>query len=137
MEEYIKLLKENDLKITPQRIMILDYLYKNRTHPTADEIYKALKSKNPSLSKTTVYNSLEALKNAGIIQEITISGKEMRYDLNKEMHHHFYCRKCGNIIDMLIECTNIEKMEKYGHKIEEIHGYVIGICKDCLRRTRK
>ena len=79
-EEYVKLLKENSLKITPQRLEILRYLDEHRTHPTVDEIYCALKEKNPSLSKTTVYNSVDVLRDNGIIQSITISGSEQRYD---------------------------------------------------------
>ena len=79
-EKYVKVLKENSIKITPQRLEILRYLDENRTHPTADQIYTGLKEKNPSLSKTTVYNSLEILGKHGIIQSLTISGSESRYD---------------------------------------------------------
>ena len=69
---YVKLLKENMIKITPQRLIILKFLDENRIHPTVDEIFSELKEKNPSLSKTTVYNSLEILKKHGIIQALTI-----------------------------------------------------------------
>ena len=56
LKKYVELLKENSIKVTPQRLEILKYLDENRTHPTAYEIYSGLKEKNPSLSKTTVYN---------------------------------------------------------------------------------
>ena len=131
---YVKLLKENTIKITPQRLIILKFLDENRTHPTVDEIYSELKEKNPSLSKTTVYNSLEILKKHGIIQALTISSSESRYDYKKEMHHHFLCEKCGNIIDIDIECPNIKKIREHGHQVDEIHGYFKGICKVCVKR---
>ena len=136
LEKYAKLLKENQIKVTPQRLIILKYLEQHPIHPTADKIYSDLKSNNPSLSKTTVYNSLETLENHGIIQTITISGSELRYDLKQDMHHHFFCKKCGKIFDMGISCPNIEKMSKFGHKVEEVHGYVKGICKDCLKKSK-
>jgi len=133
-EKYVKLLKENSIKITPQRLEILRYLDENRTHPTADQIYAGLKEKNPSLSKTTVYNSVETLNNHGIIQLLTLSYLEARYDFRSDMHHHFICKKCGNIIDIDIKCPNIEKMLESGHKVEEVHGYFKGICKKCIKK---
>ena len=136
MEKYVKILKENDLKITSQRLIILKYLDENLSHPTADQIYTDLKTNNPSLSKTTVYNALDILAKHGIIQAITISGSELHYDIAHDMHHHFYCKKCGEIIDIEISCPNIEKMSEYGHKVEEIHGYIKGICKKCLKKEK-
>lgn len=134
MEKYVKILKEKNLKVTPQRLIILKYLGENFTHPTTDKIYSDLKSNNPSLSKTTVYNSLEILEKHGIIQSITISGSELRYDIKQGMHHHFLCKKCGKIVDIDIECPNVERLSSYGHKVEEIHGYIKGICKECMKR---
>jgi Fe2+ or Zn2+ uptake regulation protein len=134
LEKYVKILKDKDIKITSQRLIVLRYLDEHCTHPTTDQIYKDLKTNNPSLSKTTVYNVLETLEKNGIIQAITISGSELRYDLAHDMHHHFYCKKCGKIIDIEISCPNIEKMSEYGHKVEEIHGYIKGICKNCLNK---
>ena len=134
LEKYVKLLKEKNLKVTPQRLIVLKYLGEHCTHPTTDKIYSDLKSNNPSLSKTTVYNSLEVLEKHGIIQSITISGSELRYDIDHGMHHHFYCKICGNIIDIDLKCPNIEKMKQYGHEIDEIHGYIKGICNSCLKK---
>ena len=134
MEKYVELLKKNNLTVTPQRIMILKYLNTHNIHPTADEIFSSLKKNIPSLSKTTVYNALDALQKHGIIQAITISGSELRYDIPHGMHHHFYCKKCGKIVDIDISCPNIKKMSEFGHKVEEIHGYIKGICKECLKK---
>jgi len=136
-EKYVKLLKENSIKITPQRLEILKHLDENRTHPTVDEIYSELKEKNPSLSKTTVYNSLDTLQNHNIIQSITISPSELRYDFKKSMHHHFLCKRCGDIIDIELECPNIKKTIDQGHKVEEVHGYFKGICKKCIEKQEK
>lgn len=134
LDKYVTILKQNQLKITPQRLAIMKYLDESRTHPTADRIYIDLKEKNPALSKTTVYNSVETLKEHGIIQSLTISGSELRYDFENKMHHHFLCTKCGTIIDIDIECPNIGKMLESGHKVEEVHGYFKGICKKCMKK---
>jgi len=137
LEKYVKMLKGNDLKITPQRLTILKYLDTHRMHPTADEIYSTLKKSIPSLSKTTVYNSLDILKKYGLIQALTICGLEQRYDIDHGMHHHFLCKKCGKIIDIEIKCPNIDKTLKQGHKIDEVHGYFKGICKNCVEKESK
>ncbi len=132
MDEFVQLLKKHDLKVTPQRLEILKYLAKIKTHPTANMIYSALKKRNPSLSKTTIYNSLDKLYQHKIIHLLTISTSEMRYDFNVKPHHHFLCRICGTIIDIDVDCPYLEKMLKGQHKIEEVHGYFKGVCKDCL-----
>jgi Fe2+ or Zn2+ uptake regulation protein len=136
LDKYVNILKKNQLKITPQRLEILRHLDKNRNHPTVDEIYSELKEKNPSLSKTTVYNSVETLNEHKIIQSLTISGSELRYDFKNEMHHHFLCKKCGNIIDIDIECPNLGKMMENGHKVDEVHGYLKGTCEKCLKKEK-
>jgi len=130
-EKYVKLLKEDSIKITPQRLEILRYLDNHRTHPTVEEIFSELKENNPSLSKTTVYNSLETLCKHGLIQSISISISETRYDFKNKMHHHFLCKHCGKITDIDIECPNINKVIKDGYKVEEVHGYFKGLCKKC------
>jgi Fe2+ or Zn2+ uptake regulation protein len=136
LDTYVKLLKDNTIKITPQRLEILKYLAEHHTHPTVDQIYSALKTKNPSLSKTTVYNSLETLKKHKLIQSITISGSETRYDIMQGLHHHFLCQCCGAIIDIEIACPNVNKIVQGGHHVEEVHGYFKGVCKDCIKKGR-
>jgi Fe2+ or Zn2+ uptake regulation protein len=132
VEKYVNILKNDSLKITPQRLEILKFLDNHKTHPTVDEIYKELKVNNPSLSKTTVYNSVEVLESHGIIQSISISPNEKRYEFNNQMHHHFLCKKCSRIIDIEIKCPNINRVIDQGHDVEEVHGYFKGICKDCI-----
>lgn len=138
VKTYIELLRDHDLKLTQQRLEILRYLELHQTHPTADDIYQALVSKYPSLSKTTVYNTLETLTNAGIIQRLTICPTEHRYDFHRQMHHHFICKECGQIFDLQFRCPNVDAIRKdimkHGHQIDEVHGYFKGICKDCLKK---
>ena len=139
VDKFVELLKAHGLKITPQRLEILKYLEKNRTHPAAEKIYSDLKKKNPSLSKTTVYNSLEVLSEHNIIQELTISKLESKYDFKSTPHHHFLCNKCGRIIDMdgkcpYNDCPFLDKIFRSKHRIEKVHGYFKGTCEQCLKK---
>ena len=131
LDQYIQILKNNNLKITPQRLAVLHYLNTHHKHPTAEQIYKVLKKKTPSLSKTTVYNTLKILNKHHIIHAISITGHERRYDLRKDIHHHFLCRNCETIQDIDLQCPNIQKIQEQGYKIEEIHGYFKGLCPKC------
>lgn len=134
MDTYVSLLKEKEIRVTPQRLFILKFLDQHRTHPSADAIYSALKQNHPSLSRTTVYNSLERLKEHGIVQALTVSGSELHYDFRTAVHHHFLCKECGRIIDIDIECPNIGRIMKMGHHIDEVHGYFKGTCKECMKQ---
>jgi Fe2+ or Zn2+ uptake regulation protein len=132
-EEYTGILRENGIKVTPQRLEVLRFLDSNRTHPTADDIYRALKKDNPSLSKTTVYNVLDVFSRNGLVEVLTISGNEARYDLRTTRHQHFLCKSCGRIVDMDIKGLCMDCVPEKGHKVEEVHGYFKGTCKDCLK----
>lgn len=136
MDKYVEILKANGLKVTPQRLEILRYISTHKDHPTAEEIYSALKNSNPSLSKTTVYNTLQNLEGHGIVHSLSISGSEARFDSVINPHHHFLCKSCGTIIDIDIECPNARRMEAGGHRIDEVHGYFKGVCRRCLDKMK-
>ncbi len=136
-EKYVKILKDHTLKITSPRLEILKYLDEHHTHPNVEEIYTTLKKKHPSLSKTTVYNSLEILKKNKIIQSLTISGSELRYDIDEGLHHHFICTSCGTIIDIAITCPNMDRTIHGGHHVEDVEGYFKGICKQCQTTIKR
>jgi Fe2+ or Zn2+ uptake regulation protein len=99
-------------------------------------IYEALSRKIPTMSMTTVYNTLSAFLEKDLVAEVTITGTEVRYDFVTTPHHHFLCKKCGKIIDIDIKCPIGDKKKIYGHRIEEFHRYIKGICKDCLKSEK-
>jgi Fur family transcriptional regulator, peroxide stress response regulator len=135
-EKYVKILKDHTLKITSPRLEILKYLDEHRTHPNVEEIYTSLKKKYPSLSRTTVYNSLEILKKNRIVKSLSISGSELRYDVDEGLHHHFICTHCGAILDISITCPNMDKTLAGGHRVEEVQGYFKGVCKKCQTKEK-
>ena len=125
-------LKARGIKVTAQRVWVLRFLEGNKDHPDVDTIHSALRRESPSLSKTTVYNTLDLLREVGMVQRLTISGTEQRYELGSEMHHHLLCNRCGRIYNIEITCPYLGGMLHGEHKIQEVHGYFMGICKHCL-----
>ena len=95
MEKLSAYLEEEGIRSSYQRLKILEYLQAHRTHPTVDIIYKNLSKEIPTLSKTTVYNTLKLFVSKGIVQELTIEEKEVRYDADTKPHAHFKCIECG------------------------------------------
>jgi len=136
MERLKKLLEDKGLKPTYQRLKVLEYLDRHiDTHPTAEMIYEALAKSMPTISVTTVYNTLNAFLQTGLVCAETITGTEVRYDLVTHPHHHFLCRVCGSIIDVDVTCPIAEAKTNVinGHTIEEIHGYFKGVCDACKK----
>lgn len=128
-----EILMEHGLKPTFQRLAIYNFLDKNRIHPTVDQIFSKIHHEIPTISKTTIYNTLNMFLEKNLILELTISGTEMHYDINVQPHHHFYCINCGNVFDIDMVCPHGNDKLKVvdGHLIHEIHGYFKGICKNC------
>ncbi len=137
MERLKAVLKTKDLKPTYQRIKILEYLDKHgNSHPTVEMIYEALSRKIPTMSMTTIYNTLNAFIKKELVSTVMITGTEVRYDFVTTPHHHFLCKKCGKIIDIDIKCPVADKKKIYGHRIDEFHRYIKGVCKDCLKSEK-
>lgn len=84
---------------TPQRMKILEYLRSVRTHPTAEEVYNAVKKEMPSITLATVYRNLNLMADQGQIIRLEID-HEYRYDAHSEGHIHFVCKNTGRIIDI-------------------------------------
>jgi len=123
------------LKLTPQRLAILDYLDGNREHPSAEDIYKAVIKKFPTMSFATVYNTLEALKKKGNVLELTIDAVKKRFDPNTAPHHHLICLQCKRIVDIMsIYELSIPDNEKMNFDVIGNHIEFYGICHLCGKK---
>ena len=137
MESLQKRLKEQNIRPSLHRLKVLEYLDQHRTHPTVEDIYEALAKQLPTLSKTTIYNTLETFLEKGIISNLTISGSETRYDFVSRAHSHFLCKACGSISDVeKVDCPCENKGVVSGNRIEEVHMYFKGVCKKCLSKKK-
>lgn len=98
-ELIVKKLKELNLKVTPQRVVILKTLADNKSHPTAEEIYREVTRKQPNIAVGTVYNILETYVDRGIVEKISSAGDKMRYDVISDEHHHLFSKDSEKIED--------------------------------------
>lgn len=128
-------LTKHHIKPSYPRLRIMDYLMSMRTHPTADEIYNALVKEIPTLSRTTVYNTLNLFISADIARAVTIEDNETRYDADISDHGHFKCEACGAIYDFKLNCGDLgaEGLEHF--RITEKHVYYKGICPKCHKNN--
>lgn len=133
MESYDRLLAYN-IKPSMQRIAIMDYLLEHRTHPSADVIYTALSPSMPTLSKTTVYNTLKLFSEQGAALMLTIDERNTNFDADTSIHAHFLCKTCGTIYDLANQSEEKEltALQLDGHQVTEMHYYYKGTCKKCL-----
>lgn len=125
------LLKEN-IKPSYARIRILEYLLSRKSHPTVDEIYTALVKDIPTLSKTTVYNTLNLFVKSNIARVLTIEENETRYDADMSCHGHFKCENCGMIHDFHFKSPAIDTDDLDGFLVREKNVYYYGLCPECM-----
>lgn len=127
-------LKEANIRITPQRYAILEYLIEHHTHPTADEIYRFLEPRFPNMSVATVYNNLRLFTEIGFVQEMNYGDASSRFDFGSNKHYHAICQTCGKIVDF--HYPGLEDVELAASKITNFtidnHRLELyGTCPDC------
>lgn len=138
-EQALDKLKTTGVRMTPQRHAILSFLLDSTAHPTADDIYKALEDRFPSMSVATVYNNLKVFIEAGLVMELTYGDDSSRFDANMDHHYHAQCVNCGKMVDFMYPpLSAVEEMAAastgfliHGHRFE-VHG----LCKECANPTK-
>ncbi|MGC9341759.1 MAG: Fur family transcriptional regulator [Bacteroidales bacterium] len=113
--QIIDILKEKGLKITPQRVVVYEAVLKVQPHPTAEQIIRVVRKKNPNISPGTIYKTLETFVRNGIIRKVKTDADIMRYDPVTEKHHHLYCAESERIEDYFDEELN-QLIENYFKK---------------------
>jgi len=133
-----KILSENKLKATPQRILVYSMLSKSDNHLSADNIFEKIKKTMPAISFATIYAILRTFKDVGLINELRINSERSLFESRIDGHHHFYCEKCKKVFDINIpHCCTLEKKEVNGHIINNFEGYFHGFCKKCKKIYEK
>lgn len=134
LKEALDTLKETGVRITPQRHAILEYLINSMSHPTADEIYKALEGKFPNMSVATVYNNLRVFREIGLVKELTYGDASSRFDFVTSDHYHVICEGCGKIVDF--HYPGLDEVEHLAShvtdfKVSHHRLEIYGTCSDC------
>ena len=128
---------EHNIRPSVQRVAIMQYLLDHRTHPTADDIYTELVKTMPTLSRTTVYNTLQLLVTNQAVLGLTLDQHNMHFDGHTHPHAHFLCRSCGKIFDVEVNNHLREHLftsDKFA--IEKVELNYMGLCPDCrIRET--
>lgn len=130
--EITQWLTNKKLKVTPQRVAILEAIISLNNHPTADTIIEFIRKKNPNIAVATVYKVLDVLIENGLIYKVKTETGQMRYEAVTENHHHIYCSDSDRIEDYFDEELN-QLLDNYfrnkkipGFDIEDIKLQIIG-----------
>ncbi|OGN99196.1 MAG: transcriptional repressor [Chloroflexi bacterium RBG_13_51_52] len=130
----VKTLKEKGLKLTPQRMLIVDIIHEARGHLTAEEIIRHVQAKMPGVNKSTIYRTLDLLENYGCVYK-SETGEGFIYHHSEEgHHHHLVCSKCGRTIkcdeDLFTPLKDLLE-EKYNFNADFKHIVMSGLCEKC------
>lgn len=125
------------MRYSKQREVILSVVQDSCDHPSAETIYKRVRKIIPNISLGTIYRNLNALGNSKFINKISIPDEVDRFDKTLDMHCHFYCENCLDLID--IDSKKISQLEKEiyldsGNKITSHSVVFKGSCKKCEKR---
>ena len=130
-------LREVGYRLTPQRMMVLEAIEDSHDHISAEEIHAKARSKYRYLNISTVYRTLEILKEQGLVAETDLGGGRFLYHpVGKAQHHHLVCRNCGKVIDIdtgVLDMLKNELKARYKFDAELEHIAVFGICETCQK----
>lgn len=127
-------LRQEGFKLTPQRLAVIKHMIGNIKHPSALAIHKDLKRRYPSLSFSTVYNTLNMLERIDEVQSLNVIDGHLNYDPDMSTHGHFLCTTCNTIHDIQFdECDDLAlpKDEILGHLIKSLQVSFRGTCRNC------
>ncbi|MBE9040520.1 transcriptional repressor [Oscillatoriales cyanobacterium LEGE 11467] len=136
-DRIVQTLKSKKLRVTPQRFAVYANLLDRTDHPTAEQILHDLNQNAPTSSQATVYTSLQALRDVGLVREVLLEEGVCRYDANIAPHHHFRCKSCGKIEDIAWEQfqgIDLQRLRS-GLKVEDYELTVRGLCDRCDRAS--
>jgi Fur family transcriptional regulator, peroxide stress response regulator len=127
-------LRGKGIQPSQQRIRIYEALAGVKTHPSADGIHRKLAREMPTLSRTTVFSTLDLFARKGLAQRLALSGSELRYDADTSRHVHFRCRACGGVSDLVGLRAPSPPEAPPGYIVETSQFYAEGLCPECAAK---
>ena len=130
-------LREAGFRLTPQRAMVLDVVYHNNGHLTADEVFERVRLLSPYVDLSTIYRTLVFLKQNGLIGELRLEGGPARFEAVRlgHEHHHAVCSSCGRMLEIDPADLNVLEStlrQKYGFEVNLVHLTLSGLCAECV-----
>ena len=135
-----ELCREQGLKVTHQRLEILQAVAGAANHPSAEEVFKQVKAKLPTVSFDTVYRNLALFERSGVITRVQYLDDKTRYDSNLRPHHHLVCTKCRKIQDFYWPDVEHMKIPEETGGWGTVHTKYVelrGLCRACLEAEKK
>jgi Fe2+ or Zn2+ uptake regulation protein len=129
-------LRRSGYRVTPQRLAVATTLAHAGRHLSAEEVMGAVAESVPGVSLPTVYASLEALENAGLVRRVAGGRGPALYDAGPAAHHHMVCRRCGAVTDLEADVAldaALARARRLGFEAEGAEVVVRGLCADCAR----
>jgi Fur family peroxide stress response transcriptional regulator len=131
--------RRRGLAVTVQRRAVYAVVSSRRDHPTADQVYEAVKDRVPGLSRTTVYRVLDTLVDTGFLRRVHHAGGVTRFDPTTERHHHLVCEACGRLVDLedaAVPALRLPEAPGTGFRISDYSVSFLGLCGSCTRSKR-
>jgi Fur family transcriptional regulator, peroxide stress response regulator len=123
------------LRLTPQRDVLLHVLSSTSGHPTADDLVRRVREVLPSVSHATVYRNVQELVRAGLVGMLERAGGAVQFEVNPDDHHHFVCRKCGEVWDVYLDEVDVRlnrrRSQLKGFQIDRREVQLHGLCASC------
>lgn len=131
--KYINLLKQHNLKVTPQRLVIVESVY-NYGHINIDKLYAKIKEIFTTISLATIYKNIHIMSEKGLIKEVKIPDEKNVYELTKKEHSHIVCTKCHNITDIELNTKELVNQATVLSDFQIDKSAIVfnGICKECV-----
>jgi Fe2+ or Zn2+ uptake regulation protein len=131
---YENLLRDNGLKVTPQRLGILS-LMEQKGHINVDDLYVEVRELFPSVSLATMYKNINSMVVSNVITEVKVPQKKAMFEIVKKPHGHLFCQKCGEFMDISLDIENIleDAKSKSSYKLMETSLVLSGLCPDCQK----
>lgn len=129
---YTDILKEYKLKVTPQRLAIVEELH-SHGHLNIDDLYTQLQKKFPTISLATIYKNIHAMIDKIFLSEVKLPNEKSVYELTKAQHAHIVCSNCKKIVDVNVDTSSLEKEAEgfSSFELNEIAVVFTGICSNC------
>ncbi len=131
-------LRRNGLRLTPQRLMILEVLEGSSGHIAPEDVYQQVHARYPMINRSTVYRTLDVLEELGMIRHGHVADGAARYHLARDVHHlHLVCHRCGGALEVadlsIGECFSRTLEEQFGFRADLTHFPISGLCRECAR----
>lgn len=127
--------RQANLRLTHQRLEVCRQLLASNDHPSADVLHRRLRRRNPRISLDTVYRTLAAFVDKGLITRVETVESQGRFEATTTRHHHLICRQCGAIMDFQwpdVDDASLPPAVAAWGRIDNRTAVVYGVCKKCL-----